>query len=625
MLQDIRNSATGLVAKIIIGLIAISFALFGIESLTGGSTDPTVAEVNGEPIGEMALLRNLNQQKQRLLQAMGQNVDYSMIEDSRLRPAALENLIQRSLLTQAASQQQMAVAPEVVDRAIVSMPQFQVDGQFSEQLYLSALGSNGYRPAQFREVMAEEMVMNQLSNGLALTEFVTNAELSRMVAIANEQRSFRYITLPFAAVADQVEVSEEQINRYYQDNIDQFQRPEQVKLDYILLRQQDFYSPVSEDELRSVYQEELQELQLDTRRRAAHILLEINDQRDREATQKLAQELRQQLLAGADFASLAAEYSDDIGSAEQGGDLGFSTGDAFPEAFEQALAALSVEQISEPVETEAGIHLITLTEIDQGSAPSFAERRDAIARDLQMARSRADFIALVEDLRDLSFNAATLDGPAEQLSLQVGQSDWISRQHLDGLLADQRILSAAFSEEVLVDRNNSPVIELDESRFIVVRVAEYREQEALPLAQVRDTIVERVSLDLGSQLLSQQADKVQQQLQDGADMETLATESSLPWQVEIAASRGTPSVDRQLLFQVFSMSSAELPAFQQVGLANGDVLVVQLDKVSPGDISAISEVELDILRQQLQRNHAEQSLMAYQRELRDNADISIRE
>ena len=614
MLQDIRNNATGLVAKIIIGLIVISFALFGIDSLTGPGVQPEVAVVNGDEITENDLLRVINQQKRRLIEAMGDNIDYNLIEDSRLRPGAMDALIQRRLMIQSAESLGMGVSPASVDRTIVNLPAFQADGQFSQQLYLSVLSSSGYTPAQFRQAIAEDMLINQLSNGLVASEFVTAPELERLVSIANEKRSFRYLTLPYDSVADEVSITEEQIEAYYQDNLDRFQREEQVKLDYILLNQAQFFEPVSEEAIREIYEAEIRETQQGESRRAAHLLLEITDERDRDATLALAGELRQRIEQGESFADLVAEYSDDFGSAQQGGDLGFTQGDTFPEPFEAALGGLTENEVSQPVTTDAGIHLIKLTAVNSASAPAFEQRRDAIARDLQLSRSRAPFVAATEDLRDLSFNAATLEGPAEKLNLQVQQSAWVGRSDQGSVVADPRVLNEAFSDEVLQDRNNSRVIELDESTFIVVRVNDYRPKQPFPLAEVREQIVSTLRLQQAQDLLAQRADDIIGQLAEGVSMEAIALERDLQWQVEIAAGRNQPAVNRQLLATVFQLPlikpDAE-PARKILPLVTGDLLVVQLDKVTPGDINALSEQEVSILRSQLARSSAEQSLAAF--------------
>lgn len=624
MLQNIRNNTQGIVAKIIIGLIVISFAFFGVESLLSNNSANNVALVNGEELSVDELNQAINLQRRQLLNRMGENADLSLLDDNLLRNSALEQLIQQRLLIQAADDAAIAIGSSALDQTIVSMPQFQQDGVFSPQLYQNILRSNGYSPGNFKRILSQDLVISQLNQGMGNSNFITDHELAQTAQMVGQLRSFRYFILPIATVAEQVTIDEAQIAEYYAQNLAAFQTEDRVKVAYIEIKRADFFKPVTEEALATAYQIEQQSYEGSEERRGAHLLIEINDQRSEQQAEALITELAQKLAQGESFAQLVTDYSDDTLSAAQAGDVGFSTGDSFPEAFDEALFALALDQVSAPVLTEAGYHLIIATEINSSAPPSFAERRTALELQLQGRAAETAFVATVEELRNLVFNSEDLAGPAAELDLTVSHADWLSQRNAAGVLAERAVLAALFSSDVLTDGNNSEVIELAADHFVVARVQEYDAAHDKPLSDVSDRVKAQLSRQQTTALALQQADAAMIELAQGQSIEALALAQDYQWQIVSKVKRNALTVERQLLSGAFDMQlSGNEMALEKVQMANGDIAVVQLEHVQEGLLSDLSSAERRGIKAELQRGAVDRSISSFIVSLRDKATIDL--
>lgn len=369
MLQNMRQNIQGPTTKIVVWLIVISFSIFGIESILVGGGGAGVAEVNGQEITPQELQEALNTQKRRLVAMMGDNIDPAMLDDDVLKGEVLNSLISRKLLMQTAHDMGLVVSKRDIGSLIGSMEQFQIEGVFSPQLFTSVLSSAGYTPSYFKKTLNDDVAMTQLRSGLVGSEFVTPLELTLGATVDAEQRDLRFLTVPLQTFLANQEVTDEEIAAYYAVHQDDFRTSETVVLDYIELTPDQFKQPVEESAIEAAYQEQIKSTAYQTENRVAHILFEAREGESDEARAQRVADAQAKLAAGADFAEVAAEFSDDVGSAANGGDLGFSSGDAFPPEMEEAIAALSENQVSAPVQTDAGIHLIRLTERRRAKLP----------------------------------------------------------------------------------------------------------------------------------------------------------------------------------------------------------------------------------------------------------------
>jgi len=625
MLQDIRQHTQGTAAKIIIGVIVISFAAFGIESILLGGGGSSVAEVNGEEISPMELQQAINTAKRRLISMMGDNLDPAMLDDERLTPQALQGLIARKLELQSADSQGLAVSEREIGMIIGGMEQFQIDGKFSPEMYKSMLSQAGFTPSLFKQSLSEDLVLTQMRSGLAGSDFATPEELAINARVTAEQRDLRYLTIPLQTYRQETRPNEEQILAYYDANQTAFMSSETVELDYIELLAEDFYQPVDETALMEAYELETEGYAYATENRVSHILFEERDGESDPERQERIEAARAALDSGTGFGEVAGQYSDDIGSAGADGDLGYSSGDAFPEPMEDAIAALEPGVVSDPVETDAGTHLILVTERKEGQPPTFEEMRPQLESRLQDEEAGVELLRTVEALRDLVFNAEDLQAPAESLQLSVRQSESLARVQSEGLFSNPSLMDAAFSDDVLNNGHNSDVIELAGNHFVVLRVRQHQLPQVKPLESVADEIAARIQDADARVAVGTEARRVVASLRDGASVEALANESGFEWQVELGADRANVNLPPQILARAFQLPApAEGETLVDYVMSpTGDALVLELTRVNPGEYDSMAAAEQNILGQRVRAEYGSLLDTEYRSGLRAAADITV--
>ncbi|BFM16398.1 SurA N-terminal domain-containing protein [Maricurvus nonylphenolicus] len=621
MLQTFRDNLKGTVAYILIGLIVVIFALTGAEALfSGTSTAGKAAEVNGETIADIEVRRGIQMRRQQMLQRFGEQLPADFISDERLREPVLNDLILRELIYQQAQDGGMAVAETTLDELITSAPQFQQDGKFSPQQYTMLLRNMGYTPAGYKLQLTKDLLGNQLTAGFVNSGFVTPAEMDQVTALTQQTRDYYYLTIPAASVADSVTADDEAVNAYYEENKPRYMSREQVTVDYIHASIDGLMDDieVSEDELMAQYEQDFADFK-GTSRQAAHILIEPQEDGSHEAR---LQEVQEKIAAGEDFAELAKTYSDDIGTKNSGGNLGFTSGDIFPEAFETALAALAVEQVSEPVETDAGVHLIKLMSLKAAEPPSFLQERDRIEDTLQRASAEERFVEVLDALPDLTYNADNLEDAAAELGLVVETSDPLTRSGGEGVLRDNRVLAAVFSDEVLVEGNTSEVLELAEDSLVVVRVNKHEPSRQQTLEEVKEQVVADVTAKLTAEALKAKAGDLKTKVAAGESVESLALANGYEWQVKLAGKRFDPEVDRALNQFVFGLEKPQAdPVVDGVQLAGGDYVVVSLTAVAAGKLEEQDASQQRSISSRLAQQLGADDYQSYQAMVQQNAHV----
>ncbi len=387
MLEKIREGSQGLAAKIILGLVILSFALAGIGGYLGQTTEQSVAEVNGVKITQRDFARAFDNERARQEQQFGEYFAQLANDPSfmaQLRQSVIDRLIQQELQSQLAAEMGLRISDAEVRKAIIDMPAFQFGGKFSNDRYLQVMRQMGYQADDFREFLRKEMTRSQLVSALAGTDFTLSNELSQAVGLQQQERAIDYLVLDNAKYKETVSVSDEEIQNYYDLNQAQFLAPEQVKVAYVELNADnlELAAPISAEQIAEYYQQNIAMYSEPEKRRVAHILVE-NSEDDAAAEQK-AEELLAQLQQGADFAELAETQSDDIVSAELGGDLDWIERDMLDPDFENAAFALTeVGQLSEVVQSEFGYHIIKLTDLQPGESKALADVEPEIRSELE--------------------------------------------------------------------------------------------------------------------------------------------------------------------------------------------------------------------------------------------------
>lgn len=623
MLQAFRDNLKGTMAFFIVGLMIIPFALFGVDSLfLQDNSAGKAAEVNGEAISEMSLTRAIRTQKQQLLDRFGDQAPADLLSDEQLRGPVLTRLLQRELLKQAAINGDMAISDASLDELIKSTSQFQQDGRFNPDQYLQLLRNMGYTPITYKSLLTEDLLVNQHAAGINNSAFATQGDIDTLTALTQQTRSFYYITLPYSSAQNEVAVSGQEIEDYYTANQDSFATQEEVSLDYLELSLDQLAENTDVDpaEVRQQYEQESAAFVAAIQRQAAHILIEFGDG----AEAKLSQ-VQARLANGEDFAVVASELSDDIGSSELGGDLGMTDGATFPENFEAALAALEVGAMSEPVETDSGTHIIKLLSKEETQPPSFEESKAQIEANLASAAAEAVFTELFDALPDATYNASTLQEAAQELGMDIATSESFSRAGGQGIFSNNQVLASAFSDQVLAEGLSSDVIELSDNHVVVVKLNNHKPVEIKALTLVTQEIEALLVKQKVTAALTAKADLLINEIVSGKSVASVADTEQLEWQVAADVKRGAPEVNPELLTAIF-----ELPKPQNEkgvntieALTSGDVVVAQLTVVKAGSLPVMDAAQKQVLIQRLANELAGGEMSIYQSSLNDNASVDI--
>ena len=608
---NMRSLALGIV--IVIGFI-FAFSGTGTMFLSGNSGDAAVV-VGGEIIREIDVLRSISRQKQRIL-SENEGLDPSVLDDSLIRPSAVEQLISRQLLVQASGDRRMTVSPREVDEYILDIESFQTDGVFDQDLYKFAILNQGYTSADFKQQVKNDMLIQQLVQGLTDTAFTTDGELAALAAVTEQQRNYYYLTVPADEIRSSITLTEAQVNEFYESNKAAYQTEPKVSVDYIELSSDILADPtlITEDLVAARFEEEILSRDMAESRQAAHILLE-------DPADELVAEIQAKLEDGQDFARLASEYSVDFGSAETGGDLGYTSGDTFPEEFEKALKSLSIGSVSNPVKTDSGTHFIKLLDIQQQSFV-LAEETPRITRDLMLEATTDTLVAKLELLKELSFNAESLAEVAEDVGLEMVTSEAFTQTGGEGIAAIPSVIRAAFSTEVVEDKFASEVIDLGNDRYVVVKLNEYYEARQQELAEVRDLLEATYTQQLVEETLADKGASLAARVEAGETIEVVAKSEGLDWQVGMSMTRRSRDVNSEINAKIFSLPvPADDSSVQTFSTSAGDLIVSSLVKVTPGDVSALSSDEKASLASATLSINGNRDIQAFEAIVRADTEI----
>ncbi|MGY2271229.1 MULTISPECIES: SurA N-terminal domain-containing protein [Pseudomonas] len=621
MLQNIRDNSQGWIAKTIIGIIVALMAFTGIEAIfqASGNSKQDVAKVNGEEITQTELSQAVDMQRRQLMQQLGKDFDASLLDEKLLREAALKGLIDRKLLLQGAADSKFGFSEAALDQVILQTPEFQVDGKFNAERFDQVIRQLGYSRMQFRQMLTQEMLIGQVRAGIAGSGFVTDAEVLAFARLEKQTRDFA--TVNIKANPSAVKLTDEEVKAYYDQHAKEFMTPDQVVIDYLELKKSSFFDQVSvkDEELQAAYQKETANLA--EQRRAAHILIEVNDKvTDAQAKAKI-EEIQARLAKGEKFEALAKEFSQDPGSANSGGDLGFAGPGVYDPDFETALYALNKDQVSAPVRSTFGWHLIKLLGVEAPQVPTFASLKDKLTKELKTQQVEQRFVEATKQLEDAAFEASDLAQPASDLKLTVHTSAPFGREGGEGVAANRAVVTAAFSPEVLDEGANSTAIELDPETIIVLRAKEHLKPSQLPLESVNAAIRTQMAKERASAAAKAHADELIASLRDGKTALNQPVDGQA-WKVTEAATRGQEAIDPAVLQALFRMpkpAAKDKPTFTTVTLADGSLVIVRLNGVN--EAAAPTDEEKAQYRRFLASRVGQQDFAAYRKQLETKADI----
>ncbi|MBU1980376.1 MAG: SurA N-terminal domain-containing protein [Gammaproteobacteria bacterium] len=614
MLEFIRDRAQGLIAKIIIGLITIPFALWGVDSyMRDGDKADILAKVDGQEITRQEFGRTLKEQQERMRGAMGDRFDPAMLDRPEVRQSVLDGLVQQRLLASEANRVGFNLPDTLLASIIAEIPEFQQDGKFSQARYESMIRAQDMTPTVFENRLRQNLVIQQLFEGLSHGVAAPRAAEEMVARLAEQQREISQAMLTPEQYMIQLKVNPADVKAYYEKHREEFLVPEQARLDYVVLSVDELQQQivVSDEELKKYYDEHSAQYNEPEQRRASHILIA-----ERTSAEQVLKEIKQN---PAKFEDLAKQHSKDPGSAVKGGDLGYFARGAMVKSFEDAAFGMKGGEISDLVQSDFGFHIIKLTAIRQGGARSFDAVRGEIAQELKKQKAVKKFAELAETFSNTVYEQPdSLNPVADALKLKILSSQWISKKGTDiPLLKHPRLLQAVFSEDSLKLKRNTEAVEVAPNTLVAARVAEYKAASYKPFEELSTELAKRLLREQGNAMAVKQGKDALAILQKGDAV------ADLKWGATILINReNASSMGKDVLNQIFRADAGKLPAYTGIESPKGGYLLIKLSKVvEPG---VIDPEKKKSYVNQLRQAIAQEYSAAYLASLKQKAEISIK-
>ena len=632
MLTAIKERASGWIAWTLVALISIPFALWGINSYFEGASKIVVATVNGVEIEKTDYQNSLSDQRRMLVQMMGQNVDADYFASRAFKLQVLETLIDSRLQAEYLRDRGFRVTDEQLSKKISSFSAFQVDGQFDPTRYEQLVRNAGLSVEGFERQQRQQGAIDQLRAGLRGSSLVVSSMTDRAIELLYQRRVAQFTVVDIAAFEDSLVVGSEALRDEFDANKAQYVQPEQMQVEFIRLSVDELgkQANVSELEQRAFYDNNVERFTQPESRSASHILLSLAEDDAEDVVDTREQEAKgiaARARSGEDFAKLVETYSKDPGSASRGGDLGIIRPGAMAPSFETVVFDLKEGQISDPVRTAYGWHIIKVTNIRESNVRPFDEVMSEIKTILEREWAENQFITMAEDFQNLIFEQPdSLNAASDFLGTPIERSDWFSRTTGDGIASNDLVRDTAFSPEVLVDRLNSEMLEIGSDTLVAVRFADFREKRQKDFNEVKDQIERVLAARVAAETQEKFATKLVETLESGADWDNLLaveglSSADLPEDLEST----TDDVARAVARVVYSVGAPNpgTPVFGSARLSATDYLIYKLDEVVAGDISQISGDQVSEVEDLVESRVGEELHAGIGRALRTAADVQI--
>lgn len=644
MLQTIRDKSSGWFAGIILGLIILTMAFFGVDSYFAPKIETYSAKIEGpakfpgwggqrKEISQDDFRRRLEQARQAQRRQQGEAFDALAFESIENKRELLDGMIDEELALLAAQRDGVAVSESALNKAIMEIDAFKVEGKYNKDQAAMVLQTQGYTASAFKQLMRDDLARQAISAEIGKSGLSSEAEVEAYARLSQQKRDLRWLELPTPSLPEAA-VTDEQLQAWHDSHAAQYQREETVAIEYVELDGATVGVPSSIDEatLRDRYEQQRARYVTEPQYLASHILIAVPENADAAAESaardRAADIVNKARVEGEDFAQLAMENSDDLGSKAEGGDLGAIEKGVFDPTFESAVFALQAGEVSEPVRGAEGWHVIKLRELVAGSARPFEEVRAELELEaLETERERA-FSELSGRLVDLVYKDPTALAPAAQeLGLSLATTGAFARDHGEGIASIEAIRRAAFSDTQKIERQVSDAIEIGPNHIVVLRVTEHQAAEALPLAQVRERVLADFNADRLATLAREQAKALHERAQAGETLDVLAGELGRSVQSEPGVTRFARNLPSPLISEGFRLARPT-DAASEIGLArsgNDRYALVAVDKVTDGDLAEMDEATRTLMRQQLAQARGMIEMRSYLQALRQQYTVTVAE
>ncbi|OOG43191.1 peptidylprolyl isomerase [Rhodanobacter sp. C06] len=629
MLQAMRNKMHGWPAVVLLGVATFAMTFFGIEGYIMSRADTYVAKVGKHEISQQDFQGRMNQLRQQLSAEQGDSFDPDAFEKPETKLKVLDGMIDQQLLLKANQDWGIRVPDQAVRDYIAAIPAFQINGQFDPATYRTLLAEQRKTPEMFQGDVRASLSTQALPNAIDASTIVTDAEIDHFLDLRMQRRDISYAVLPKPQPADAT-VTDAQIADYYKAHLADYMNPEQVSLQYLEVNGADLKPDAapSDADLMKRYESEKQRYVQPEQREVSHILVNVPANATPEQ-QKAALAKADKIAAEAtpeNFAKLAAQDSDDLGSKRQGGDLGWLQKGVTNAAFDTAMFALQKGEISKPVLTPDGYDIIWLRDTRSGEAKSFAEVRDQLLAEATAGDKDRKYNEVAGKLSDSAYqNPSSLEPAAQALGLSVKTTALFSRQGGEGIAANPKVTKAAFGNDVLAQGNNSNLIELGNDDAVVIRVAKHVPAAAKPLAQVHDEIGKTILDQRIETAAKQQADTLLARLRKGEALAAVAASANADIKSANEVVRIQTDVPAALRDEAFLLPhpAEGKPQYAAVDMRDGSYALLAVDKVQGADLSKVTSEQRNMLRQQMIQAYGAVATQELIKSLRNSTEIKI--
>ncbi|MDD5213917.1 MAG: SurA N-terminal domain-containing protein [Methylococcales bacterium] len=616
MLTKIREKSQGAFAGVILTVICVPFVLWGINNYINDGQESPVASVGKKDFYQHDVTKAVEKYRQSL--------GGLAIDEASMKSQALSKLIKDEVLLQYVHHKGLTISDDAIRDFIHTLPYFQTDGKFDEAKYKSMLSSQRMSSPEFVSQIKNALVMEQFQKSVLESSFATPYDLERVFKIQNQQRDVEYVTVPVAASTQTP--SDDAIKTYYDAHQTQFQVPEQMSVEYIELTLEDLAKTVevTDEKVKAFYEEQKAQYSTPERRRVAHILFEINDKQDEKTALEKATKTKAD-LASKDFATLAKELSDDKVTGKDGGDLGLFSAGVMEKDFDNAAIALKQGEISAPVKSQFGYHLIKVIELTPEQIKPFESVKAEVTKAYQKSQAENLFYQQGEVLTESAYqNSDNLQASASQLNLTIKKTGLFTKMQGEGIAAEEKIRNAAFSDEVLNGTNSTP-IEVSNDHLVVLRMLEHKAAENKPLEQVKPEIVKAVQLEQAQQKAIETAKEIKTKLLAGETLTKVAADYKLPVKKEVGLTRMKKDFNVFLNEAIFKAAKpvSDKPSIFTVGLASHEQVVVSLTKVQEGTMTEDDKKKIELAKKNISKAVGDSEFNSLINTLEDDADVEI--
>jgi len=624
MLETIREKFTGWIAALVIGAISVALVIsFGIMNQTPLEQD-VVITVNDKEITLVDYREEYTNQLLQFQEVFGDEIPESL--EFTIQESATENLIMKTLLNDYVDAQGYRVSPEYVAELITTNPNFQLGEGFNRENYQAILSSQGVSQSKYENDLRIELQINQLRRGLIESSFITPSEFRRFVELQMEERDGQYLLIPSSKFTDQVSLDKEVVSTFYTENITSFMTEEEIDVEFLSIDTEEIaqsieFSPL---DVEQYYKENIERFRSNEERKSSHILISFDDEVIEDAAQEQSKDILLRIKGGESFEELAQEFSDDSGSATNGGDLGWAEPGLFVPEFDQVLYALEIGEISDPVKTQFGYHIIRLDDVKEGRKKEFAEIEEELTEEYSQLLAEDRLYDLAEQLDDLALQAYNeLDTVADRLALELNQISAITKNGSTFLNQQPELIDILFSSSSIEQSENTPVYEFNNS-IVVARVVNHRLPETKNFSEVEDEIVNLLTVQNSIEIANETAAQMLEELSSGKTL----TELSDLYQLELKEfnelKRNDDALPGAVTDAVFATLTNKIDSNHYSTIATGEeVYVFEVLQLNSGKLDNYNDQERDSGKIALAEQLGTYELASLTKELRENAEVEI--